>query len=214
MLTFVAISSDGSLSWRRAEIGASSMSSPFSTAISAVATQGNGPRSSRVPGGARYFRPLATTGQHAYGRGVWIRAELIVRTEADLERVRGELARLSGDDSARRALIEREAEFNHLLDDLEHSVLSPVEAEAELATLRELRVPLAQGYLVGRPAPVAEWAEQLDAVSATTARDDVAVERDTIPGARDAHAPDPGTSRGDAGRFERCRPDPLAGGSR
>jgi hypothetical protein len=190
------------------------MSSPFSTAISAVATQGNGPRSSRVQGGARYFRPLATTGQHAYGRGVWIRAELIVRTEADLERVRGELARLSGDDSARRALIEREAEFNHLLDDLEHSVLSPVEAEAELAILRELRVPLAQGYLVGRPAPVAEWAEQLDAVSATTARDDVAVERDTIPGARDAHAPDPGTSRGDAGRFERCRPDPLAGGSR
>ena len=34
-----------------------------------------------------------------------------------------------------------------------------VETELELATLRALGVPLAQGYLVGRPAPVDTWAE-------------------------------------------------------
>ena len=34
------------------------------------------------------------------------------------------------------------------------------EAEAELATLRALGVPLAQGYLLGRPAAVDEWADR------------------------------------------------------
>ena len=34
-----------------------------------------------------------------------------------------------------------------------------VETELELATLRALGVPLAQGYLMGRPAPVDTWAE-------------------------------------------------------
>lgn len=31
-----------------------------------------------------------------------------------------------------------------------------IETAAELATLPELQVPLGQGYLLGRPAPVAE----------------------------------------------------------
>ena len=53
-----------------------------------------------------------------------IRAELTDRTEADLENVRGELTRL-GDDLTRAALVEREAELTHLLDDLECGILSP-----------------------------------------------------------------------------------------
>jgi hypothetical protein len=54
-----------------------------------------------------------------------IRAELIARTEADLESVRGELTRLGDDDLARAALVEREAELADLLRDLEHGVPSP-----------------------------------------------------------------------------------------
>jgi hypothetical protein len=54
-----------------------------------------------------------------------IRAELIARTEADLENVRGELTRLGDDDLTRAALVEREAELTHLLDDLECGILSP-----------------------------------------------------------------------------------------
>jgi hypothetical protein len=54
-----------------------------------------------------------------------IRAELIARTETDLENVRGELTRLGDDDLTRAALVEREAELMHLLDDLEGGILSP-----------------------------------------------------------------------------------------
>ena len=39
------------------------------------------------------------------------------------------------------------------------TIAEGVETEAELATLRGLGVPLAQGYLLGRPAPVEDWAE-------------------------------------------------------
>jgi hypothetical protein len=53
------------------------------------------------------------------------RAELTDRTEADLENVRGELTRLGDDDLTRAALVEREAELTHLLDDLECGILSP-----------------------------------------------------------------------------------------
>ena len=37
------------------------------------------------------------------------------------------------------------------------TIAEGVETEEELATLRELGVPLAQGYLLGRPAPAAAW---------------------------------------------------------
>ena len=53
-----------------------------------------------------------------------IRAQLIVRTEAELTRVRGELARVGEDDLTRESLVVREAELAHLLDDLERGVLS------------------------------------------------------------------------------------------
>ena len=39
------------------------------------------------------------------------------------------------------------------------TIAEGVETELELATLRALGVPLAQGYLLGRPAPVDAWAE-------------------------------------------------------
>jgi EAL domain-containing protein (putative c-di-GMP-specific phosphodiesterase class I) len=39
------------------------------------------------------------------------------------------------------------------------TIAERVETEAELAMLRALGVPLAQGYLLGRPAPVDTWAE-------------------------------------------------------
>jgi EAL domain-containing protein (putative c-di-GMP-specific phosphodiesterase class I) len=38
------------------------------------------------------------------------------------------------------------------------TIAEGVETEAELATLRTLGVPLAQGYLLGPPAPVVDWA--------------------------------------------------------
>jgi hypothetical protein len=72
-----------------------------------------------------YFRPLATTSRHRYGQSMGIRAELTDRAEADLERIRFELTRLGEDDLTRAALVEREAELTHLLDDLEHGVPSP-----------------------------------------------------------------------------------------
>jgi diguanylate cyclase (GGDEF)-like protein/PAS domain S-box-containing protein len=68
------------------------------------------------------------------------------------------------------------------------TIAEGVETEGELATLRKLGVPLVQGYLVGRPAPVAEWVARADALSATSARDDAAGERDTIAAARDGAA--------------------------
>ena len=42
------------------------------------------------------------------------------------------------------------------------TIAEGVETEEELATLRKLGVPLAQGYLLGRPATVAEWAIPAD----------------------------------------------------
>ena len=66
------------------------------------------------------------------------------------------------------------------------TIAEGVETEEELATLRRLGVPLVQGYLVGRPAPAAEWVARTDVLAASTARDDAATERDTIAGARDA----------------------------
>ena len=39
------------------------------------------------------------------------------------------------------------------------TIAEGVETDLELATLRALGVPLAQGYLLGRPAPAAEWAD-------------------------------------------------------
>ncbi|MDR3473275.1 MAG: EAL domain-containing protein [Devosia sp.] len=42
------------------------------------------------------------------------------------------------------------------------TIAEGVETDEELATLRTLGVPLAQGYLLGRPAPVAQWAEPAD----------------------------------------------------
>jgi EAL domain-containing protein (putative c-di-GMP-specific phosphodiesterase class I) len=39
------------------------------------------------------------------------------------------------------------------------TIAEGVETELELSTLRALGVPLAQGYLLGRPAPVDTWTE-------------------------------------------------------
>ena len=64
------------------------------------------------------------------------------------------------------------------------TIAEGVETEQELATLRRLGVPLVQGYLVGRPAPAAEWVARADARSASIARDDAAAERDTSAAAR------------------------------
>jgi hypothetical protein len=49
------------------------------------------------------------------------------------------------------------------------TIAEGVETKLELATLRALGVPLAQGYLLGRPAPVDAWAEPsaVDVKSAT-----------------------------------------------
>jgi diguanylate cyclase (GGDEF)-like protein len=68
------------------------------------------------------------------------------------------------------------------------TIAEGVETEEELATLRRLGVPLVQGYLVGRPAPAAEWVARAGALVASTARDDAATERDTIAEARDEAA--------------------------
>jgi hypothetical protein len=71
------------------------------------------------------FGHLASTRRHPYRRGMGIRAQLIARTEAELTRVRGELARPGEDDLPRESLLEREAELTRLLDDLEDGNLSP-----------------------------------------------------------------------------------------
>ena len=68
------------------------------------------------------------------------------------------------------------------------TIAEGVETEEELATLRKLGVPFVQGYLVGRPASAAEWLARADALSASTARDEAAAERDTVAEARDRAA--------------------------
>jgi EAL domain-containing protein (putative c-di-GMP-specific phosphodiesterase class I) len=35
-----------------------------------------------------------------------------------------------------------------------------IETESELAVLRSLDIPLGQGYLLGRPAPIAAWVHE------------------------------------------------------
>lgn len=49
------------------------------------------------------------------------------------------------------------------------TIAEGVETDNELAVLRDLRVPLVQGFLLARPAPAAEWAEQDDALTAAAA---------------------------------------------
>ena len=65
-----------------------------------------------------------------------------------------------------------------------HLIAEGVETEDEATALRRLGVEFAQGYLVGRPAPAAEWVARADARSASVAREDAAVERDTSAAAR------------------------------
>ncbi|HXR26659.1 MAG TPA: EAL domain-containing protein [Candidatus Baltobacteraceae bacterium] len=50
------------------------------------------------------------------------------------------------------------------------TIAEGVETEEELATLRELGVPLAQGYLLGRPASVAAWQAQTSSKTVPTRR--------------------------------------------
>ena len=67
------------------------------------------------------------------------------------------LVRAIDSDLTRQALIVGLLHFareSHI-----QTIAEGVETEAELATLRALGVPLAQGYLLGRPAAVDEWAD-------------------------------------------------------
>ncbi len=100
-------------------------------------------------------------------------------------------------DPTRRALI---AGFVHFTaESASQTIAEGVETEAELATLRNLGVPLAQGYLLGRPAPAAEWSGNADAASPARDRDraatigaELAAERqDDAAAARVAHARGP-----------------------
>jgi EAL domain-containing protein (putative c-di-GMP-specific phosphodiesterase class I) len=71
--------------------------------------------------------------------------------------VLGERSRSIDSDLTRQALIVGLLHFaraSHI-----QTIAEGVETEAELATLRALGVPLAQGYLLGRPAAVDEWAD-------------------------------------------------------
>jgi len=67
------------------------------------------------------------------------------------------------------------------------TIAEGVETELELATLRALGVPLAQGYLLGRPAPVTEWADQIAVGVTSTTPNRAAARRRTSAVAR-AHA--------------------------
>ena len=86
------------------------------------------------------------------------------------------------------------------------TIAEGVETEEELATLRRLGVPLVQGYLVGRPAPAAEWVARADALSASIAREDAAVERDTIAAARTKATAERDTVAAARGREQRPVP--------
>lgn len=65
------------------------------------------------------------------------------------------------------------------------TIAEGVETEAELATLRRLGVPLVQGYLLARPAPVTEWVGRTASLVAAHPRDGAAVGRGT---SADGHA--------------------------
>jgi diguanylate cyclase (GGDEF)-like protein len=86
-----------------------------------------------------------------------------------------------------------------------HLIAEGVETEDEATALRRLGVEFAQGYLVGRPAPAAEWVARADVLSASTARDDAATERDTIAGARDETATESAPNDGADAARERAR---------
>jgi EAL domain-containing protein (putative c-di-GMP-specific phosphodiesterase class I) len=60
-------------------------------------------------------------------------------------------------DPARQALVAGIVHYTRVTG--AHLVAEGVETEPELAWLRWLEVELAQGYLLGRPAPVDAWAE-------------------------------------------------------
>jgi PAS domain S-box-containing protein len=60
-------------------------------------------------------------------------------------------------DPTRRALMVGLLHFAS--ESASQTIAEGVETDAELTTLKELGVPLAQGYLLGRPAPAAEWAQ-------------------------------------------------------
>jgi len=64
-------------------------------------------------------------------------------------------------DLARRALMVGLLHFAS--ESASQTIAEGVETADELATLRKLGVPLAQGYLLGRPAPAAEWVARADA---------------------------------------------------
>ena len=83
-------------------------------------------------------------------------------------------------DLTRQALIVGLLHFASESDS--EAIAEGVETEEELATLKTLGVRLVQGYLVGRPAPVAEWVARAEAMSA---HDDARAERRTVAGARD-----------------------------
>jgi PAS domain S-box-containing protein len=68
------------------------------------------------------------------------------------------LVRAVDSDLTRQALIVGLLHFARELHI--QTIAEGVETEAELATLRALGVPLAQGYLLGRPAAVDEWADR------------------------------------------------------
>ncbi len=85
-------------------------------------------------------------------------------------------------DLARQALMVGLLHFAS--ESASQTIAEGVETKEELATLRSLGVPLVQGYLVGRPAPAAEWVARADARSASIARDEAAAKRDTSAEAR------------------------------
>ncbi len=60
-------------------------------------------------------------------------------------------------DQGRRALVLGLLQFAR--ESASQTIAEGVETEEELATLRRLKVPLGQGYLLGRPAPASQWAE-------------------------------------------------------
>ena len=89
-------------------------------------------------------------------------------------------------DPTRRALMVGLLHFAS--ESASRTIAEGVETDAELATLKELGVSLAQGHLLGRPAPVAEWAVRTNKVSAVRARRDRAAKRGAVVGASDSAA--------------------------